>query len=75
MHENHQATKYFIKFQQLATCIRWGNAALHQLAYNGLTKCIKNYMVHNGKPNTLVSLCGLAQAIDANYWECKAEIA
>jgi len=30
-------------------------------------------MVHHGKPNTLVSLCGLAQAIDVRYWECKAE--
>ena len=28
MQENHQATKYFIKFMQLATCIQWGQAAL-----------------------------------------------
>jgi len=28
IHENHQAMKYFIKFQQLATCVQWGNAAL-----------------------------------------------
>jgi len=35
MHESHQAMKYFIKFQQLATCIEWGNAALHRQAYNG----------------------------------------
>ena len=69
MHENHQATKYFIKFQQLATCVRWGDAALHQQAYNGLTKHIKNDVVHHGKPKTLVDLCGLAQAIDAHYWE------
>jgi len=75
MHENHQATKYFIKFQQLTTCVRWGNAALCWQAYNGLAKHIKNDMVHYGKPNTLVGLCGLAQAIDAHYWECKAEIA
>jgi len=32
MQENHQATKYFIKFQQLATCIQWGEAALHRQA-------------------------------------------
>src|SRR5882724_3496253 len=30
MHESHQAMKYFIKFQQLAACVQWGNAALHQ---------------------------------------------
>jgi len=28
MHENHQATKYFIKFQQQASQVQWGNAAL-----------------------------------------------
>src|SRR5882724_9764053 len=35
MHESHQAMKYFIKFQQLAAHIEWGNAALHRQAYNG----------------------------------------
>jgi len=39
MQENHQATKYFIKFQQLATCVKWGKAAFHQQAYNCLEKC------------------------------------
>jgi len=29
MHESHQTMKYFIKFQQLATHLQWGNAALH----------------------------------------------
>ena len=28
MQENHQATKYFIKFMQLATHVQWGQAAL-----------------------------------------------
>src|SRR5882724_10262427 len=74
MHENHQAMKYFIKFQQLATCVRWGNAALCQQVYNGLTKHIKNNMVHHGKPNTLIGLHGLVQAINAHYWECKSKI-
>src|SRR5882724_10110475 len=36
MHESHQATKYFIKFQQLAAHVQWGEAALHRQAYNGL---------------------------------------
>jgi len=69
MHESHQATKYFIKFQQLATCVQWGEAALHRQAYNGLTKCIKDNMAHHEKPNTLSSLWKLIQAIDARYWE------
>ena len=38
MQESHQAMKYFIKFQQLAIFIQWGEAALHQQAYNGLAK-------------------------------------
>src|SRR5882724_1483668 len=36
MHEGHQAMKYFIKFQQLATRVQWGEAALCRQAYNGL---------------------------------------
>src|SRR6266481_2535346 len=49
MQENHQATKYFIKFMQLAACVQWGKAALLCQAYNGLTKCIKTDMVHHDK--------------------------
>src|SRR5882724_282511 len=74
MHESHQAMKYFIKFQQLATCIQWGDAALRQQAYNGLTKHIKEHMVHHEKPNTLIGLQKLVQAIDARYWERKGEL-
>jgi len=65
MHESHQAMKYFIKFQQLATCFEWGNAALHLQAYNGLAKHIKYDMVHHNKPTTLAGLQKLIQAIDA----------
>src|SRR5882724_7206589 len=38
MHDSHQAMKYFIKFQQLASCVQWGKAALCRQAYNGLAK-------------------------------------
>src|SRR6266481_6089465 len=64
MQENHQAMKYFIKFMQLAACVQWGKAALLHQAYNGLTKCIKNDMVHHDKPTTLpVSRSTLASII------------
>src|SRR5467141_2011804 len=63
MHDSHQATKYFIKFQQLASCIEWGEAALCRQAYNGLAKCIKDNMVHHNKPKTLTGLCKLVQTI------------
>ena len=74
MQENHQATKYFIKFTQLSSCIYWGEAALLQQAYNGLAKRIKNEMVHHDKSTTLSRLRKLMQAIDACYWERKVEI-
>jgi len=74
MHESHQATKYFIKFQQLATHIQWGESALHRQAYNGLAKCIKDDMVHHDKPNTLSSLQKLVRAIDARYLEQHGEV-
>ena len=69
MQENHQATKYFIKFQQLAARVQWGEAALRRQAYNGLAKRIKNDMVHHDKPTTFAGLRKLVQAIDSRYWE------
>src|SRR5882672_982047 len=74
MHDSHQATKYFIKFQQLASHVEWGEAALHRQDYNGLAKCIKDDMVHHNKLNTLAGLRRLVQAIDARYWEQKGEL-
>jgi len=56
MQVHHQATKYFIKFQQLATCVQWGEAALCRQAYNRLAKCIKDDMVHHNKLNSLSGL-------------------
>jgi len=56
MQESHQATKYFIKFTQLAAHVHWGEAALLQQVYNGLAKRIKNDMVHHDKLTTLAGL-------------------
>jgi len=74
MHDSHQAMKYFIKFQQLASRVQWGEAALRRQAYNGLAKQIKDDMVHHNKPNTLSGLRKLVQAIDARYWEWHGEV-
>ena len=63
MQENHQATKYFIRFTQLAARVQWGEAALLWQAYNGLAKRIKDDMVHHDKPTTLANLRKLVQAI------------
>jgi len=56
MHKSYQAMKYFIKFQQLAACIEWGDAALHQQSYNRLTTHIKDDIVHHNKLTTLAGL-------------------
>src|SRR5882672_8747260 len=74
MHNSHQATKYFIKFQQLASCVQWGEATLRRQAYNGLAKQIKDDMVHHDKLNTLAGLRKLVQAIDTRYWERCSEV-
>src|SRR5882724_5551378 len=74
MHDSHQATKYFIKFQRLASRVQWGEAALRRQAYNGLAKQNKDDMVHHNKPNTLSGLRKLVQAIDARYWEQCGEV-
>jgi len=74
MHDSHQATKYFIKFRQLAARVQWGDAALRRQAYNGLAKRIKDDMVHHEKPNTLIGLRKLVQAINTRYWERKGEL-
>jgi len=66
MQENHQAMKYFIKFQQLAAHVQWGEAALHRQAYNGLAKCIKDNMIHHEKPNSLSGLQKLVEAMMHN---------
>jgi len=66
--------KVLIKFQQLATCIQWGDAHSVDRLYNGLTKHIKDDMVQHTKPTTLAGLQKLVQAIDAQYWEWKGEV-
>ena len=65
MQENHQATNYFIKFTQLTTHVQWGEAALLRQVYTGLTKQIKDDMVHHVKPTTLANLRKLLQAINS----------
>src|SRR6266481_8849765 len=74
MTDSEQATKYFVEFNHLTSCISWGEPALCQQAYNSLAHRIKNEMVHHPKPTSLMELHKLVQAIDSRYWEHKAEI-
>jgi len=55
MHENHQAMKYFIKFQQLASRVQW----VTQHSNNRLimdSPSASKMMVHHNKPDTLSGL-------------------
>ena len=36
MHDNQRIVKYLVDFNQLAACVQWGKAALHQQLYHGL---------------------------------------
>ena len=69
MQENHQATKYFVKFMQLASRVQWGEAALLRRAYHGLAKRIKDNLVHHDKPTSILALRKLTLSIDSRYWE------
>ena len=73
MQENHQATKYFVKFMQLASHVQWGEATLLRRAYHGLAKRIKDNQVHHDKPTSILALHKLALSIDSRYWERRAE--
>jgi len=70
MHKKHQATKTFIKFQQLAIHVEWGNAALCRQAYNDLPNVSKTICPPQ-QATTLAGLWKLIQAINAQYWEQK----
>jgi len=74
MHESHQATKYFIKFQQLATCVQWARQALHQTGLQWTHQMYQRWHGPPQKPNTLSSLWKIVQAIDAQYWERHGEV-
>jgi len=63
----------FIKFQQLATHVQWGEAALCRQAYNGLANVSKTH-VHHEKPKHAFRPPETRQAIDAWYWEQHGEV-
>ena len=75
MHENQRIVKYLIDFNQLATHVQWGEAALCWQLYHGLLSQIKDEITHISKPNTLSELCTLAQSINSCYWERCSEVA
>ena len=59
MHDNQHIMKY------LVNCVQWGNTALCQQMYRGLSSRIKDESARIGKPNTFHKLHSLAQSIDS----------
>ncbi|KIK15996.1 hypothetical protein PISMIDRAFT_16095 [Pisolithus microcarpus 441] len=75
MKDSSRIPKYVVEFNWWASQVKdYGEGALQHRFYTGLPDRIKDEISHVGKPATLVGLRKLAQTIDAQYWECKAEI-
>ncbi len=68
---NHDAClmDYLVRFNTLATQVKWGDAALHFQFYDGLPDCLKDRIAILGKPDTLCKLVQATQHYDILYWE------
>ena len=73
MRENQKILKYNVEFNKLSARVRWGDSALRYKYYKGLPDRIKDVLAQNDKPRTLAELKGIAQSIDARYWERNRE--
>ncbi|KIN94663.1 hypothetical protein M404DRAFT_34836 [Pisolithus tinctorius Marx 270] len=70
-----ELTTNFSPHDAIADAVKdYSVSALHHHFYSRLPDCIKDEITWVRKPSTLVQLHRLAQTIDAQYWEHKAEI-
>src|SRR6185369_4689924 len=65
--------KYNVEFQHLATRTSWDKSALRHQYYAGLPDHIKDILVLQSKPKSLVELKTAAHSIDTRYWEHQRE--
>ena len=65
--------EYLIKFNMLVSQVAWGNAALWYQFYKGLPDQLKDWIMLQGKPETLQELVNIATHHDALYWEWQTE--
>ena len=76
MKDTHHVNCYVVNFNRITSQVwGYGDGTLHHHFYSGLPNRIKDEISRIGKPCTLDSLCAIAQEIDAQYWECKEEVA
>src|SRR5258708_2079638 len=70
---NTRMAEYLVCFNTLASCIGWGEQALHFQFYNGLPECLKDWLAMLGKPDSLHELVQVTQHYDSLYWERQEE--
>ena len=73
MASNTKLSKYLVRFNTLASCVGWGKQALCFQFYDGLPKCLKDWLAMLGKPNLLCKLVLVTQWYDNLYWERQEE--
>ena len=74
MKDNQHIIRYVVAFNRLAGRVSYDDAALHHCFYHGLPGHIKTRVTDLGKPDNLMAVCTMAQAINTHHLECKAEI-
>jgi len=71
-HDTH-LTEYLVHFNTLASCINWGDGALHFQFYDSLPDCLKDKIAILGKPETLHKMVQTTQCYNNLYWEWMEE--
>jgi hypothetical protein len=71
MTSSQHITEYIVRFNSLAPCCDWGDAALRHWFYEGLPNHLKDKVSRgdDSKPRTLNLMPIEAQNADARYWE------
>ena len=69
LRQTGSASSYYTIFNNLATLLNWGDAALRSQFYEGLKSRVKDQLANVDKPDTLESMKNLAIRIDNRLFE------
>ena len=73
MASNTKLSEYLVRFNTLALWVGWGEQVLCFQFYDGLPKCLKDWLAMLGKPDSLCKLVLVTQWYDNLYWERQEE--
>src|SRR6266446_2842245 len=73
MASNARLPEYLVRFNMLASRIRWGEQALCFQFYDRLPEQLKDRLSMLGKPDSLCELVLVTQRYDNLYWERQEE--